>query len=273
MLCFSRKKKNSIERCSNKCLKNLMFCGVHVKLKYKKLWFDDKHIESFIKFQAQCKRRLITNVLKLAGPGVLNRSVCHNTEELFTCEEAKELTPKNYFAFEEDGKIYWFDIRTIYQWSGQSLEPQNPYTKQPLTIETRKRIKRIIGIRELYNVPIFHNPKYLQTVDQIKFIWIQIIQILNENLFADITEPYFVHLDENQILNFCNNIYREVKCWYGKKNNLGIYCLWINYAMNFLEVDFYRGYVPFLITILAILKNHKHQYDFAFKLLSARARL
>jgi hypothetical protein len=46
----------------------------------------------------------------LAGPCVLNRTKCSNKEELFTFDEAKAVSPLDYFAFEENKQIYWFDV-------------------------------------------------------------------------------------------------------------------------------------------------------------------
>lgn len=273
MICFSCKNKNSNERCLNKPLKNLRFCGVHARSKNKKLWIDiPKFEKQLIIFQGRFRGWLIRDTLKLRGPGVLKRSECHNTEDLVTCEEKDEISIKNYFAFEESGKIYWFDVRTIFEWSCENLEPTNPYTKQPLTIETRKRLKKLICRYEYFSYPTHHDPQYYEKTDKIKFCWYQIIQILNENLFADITEPYFLMLNEFQIIDFSKNILSSIESWDKSKNELlNYYYALIEFSCNLIELDFFRGYIPFLVSILGVLRINKIQYEFSFKLLGARA--
>ena len=270
MLCLHCKNKTSNERCGNKCLANLNFCGKHAKVKDKRIWTKVMNAERvIISIQAIFRGWLIRNTLSLAGPGVLNSKVRHNEEDLVTCDQ---VDPFDYFAFEEGKKVYWFDVRTIYQWASQTLEPLNPYTKQPLTIETRKRLKRVIARRELFGVQVYHDPDYFQKIDQIKFLWIQIIQVLNENLFAEIPESYFTHMNEFQIIDFASNVLEEIEEWKESKNKfLTFFYTWVEYCRDVMIIDFFQGYVPFLITILGITRYYNLQYDFSFKLMSARA--
>jgi hypothetical protein len=246
----------------NKPLKQLKFCGVHARVKQKNLL--NPPIE---KFQALFKGWLLRNTLKMSGPGVLNAKVRHNEDDLVTCDQVH---PCDYFAFEEGGKIFWFDVRTIYQWSLQSLDPANPYTKQPLTIETRKRLKSLISRREIFNLPVYH-PNFPDKKDRIRLLWILLIQILNENLFADIPESYFLELNEFQLCDLCYEIFRQVDSWKGTKHDF--YYVWLDYCTSHIQLDFYSGFLPFLLTLVTILKNEKLQYDFSFIIMSARARL
>lgn len=264
MFCLCYKNKTSDERCRKKPLKNLQFCGIHARVKHKRML--DAPVE---KFQALFKGWILRQSLELAGPGVLNSKIRHNEEDLVTCDQ---VCPTDYFAFEEGGKIFWFDIRTIFQWSLQSLDPINPYTKQPLTIETRKRLKRLITRRELFDLPVYHNPDFPKTVDKIKFLWIQIIQILNENLFAEIPESYFLQLNEFELSDFSYEICKQVVSW-KKHYSLSFYYLWLDYCDTIIRLDFFQGLMPFLLTLLGILKNHKIQYEFAFIIMQARTRL
>ena len=73
--------------------------------------------------------------------------------------------PFDYFAFEEDGKIFWFDIRSLFQMSIDKLQPENPYTRCKLTLETRKRLKEAIYYRECKRVSLFHDPMFLTNME------------------------------------------------------------------------------------------------------------
>jgi len=277
MQCLSIKKKNSTEQCTHKALKNIKFCGIHAKKKEKKIWYSVHNLDScIISLQTRVRSWLVRKLINLAGPGVLKRSVCHNEEDLVTCETKDELSPLNYFAFEEYGKIYWFDIRTIYQWSSENLEPTNPFTKQPLTIETRKRIKRVISRRGCYGQGVYHEPNFLLKpgTDYIKIMWYQIIQTLNENLFAEIPESYFFILNEFDIIDLSQKVLELSSEWKGSKNlNLKSYYEYLCYSNNLLKKSFYRGLGEFLYTLISILRDHNIQYDFSFKLMSARSIL
>jgi hypothetical protein len=272
MQCLACKNKNSIERCTKKTLKDMKFCGVHIRSKNKKFWTTIHNLdERLTKFQAIFRGWLIRDSLKLGGPGVLNKKIRHNEDDLVT---ADQVLPTDYFGILENGKVFWFDFRTIYQWSFQSLEPTNPYTKQLLTMDDRKRLKRIVSRRETLNKPLYHDPEFFKKCDQIKFLLIQIIQILNENLFAEIQESYFFDMNEFEIVELSRQITYASREWKNSKHpTIKIYYSWLVHTLILIEADFFRGVTPFLITILGILRNYKIQYEFSFKFLSARSNL
>lgn len=272
MQCLSCKNKNSVERCTKKALKDVKFCGVHVRSKNKKFWINVHNLdEKITRIQSLFRGWILRDSLQLGGPGVLNKKIRHNEEDLVT---ADQVFPTDYFAFEESGKIFWFDVRTIYQWSCQSLEPTNPYTKVPLKIEDRQRLKKLMARREFLGLGVYHDPKYFKDCDQTKFLFYQIIQILNENLFAEIPESYFFLLNEFQIVELSKQITLSSEEWKNSKHPLiKNYYSWLVHTAILIDADFYRGFIPFLITIFGILRNHKVQYEFSFKFMAARSTL
>jgi hypothetical protein len=101
MLCLHCKNKTSNERCGNKRLPNLIFCGKHAKVKDKRVWTKVMNADRVIVLmQAIFRGWLIRSSLSLAGPGVLNSKLRHNEEDLVTCDQAD---PFDYFSFEKDG--------------------------------------------------------------------------------------------------------------------------------------------------------------------------
>jgi len=95
--------------------------------------------------------------LKLAGEGVLNRKDCHNTEELVTMDEKGKLHPLDYFSFREADKLWWFDVRSLYHILKRSPKPENPYTRQALSIETRRRLRDVCRIRKKLTIDNYHD--------------------------------------------------------------------------------------------------------------------
>ena len=109
MLCNSCKNKNSTERCGSPALKNLQFCGKHVKSKTPRLWsVVNSAGDSAVKIQKVWRGWIVRYLHDLSGPGVLKRSLCHNEDDVITAED--KVHPSNYFAFHEDGKVFWFDF-------------------------------------------------------------------------------------------------------------------------------------------------------------------
>ena len=276
MYCIECKNKSSEERCSAKALKGLQFCGRHAKVKKHKLW-KDPNSKVIVSVQKLWRGYVIRKLIKLAGPGVLDKKVWHNTEELVTGEE--QIHPFNYFAFEEAGKVYWFDYRSIFQWSIEHLT--NPYTKQPLNIETSKRLRELVYLKEFHGCPIYHSPE-TQNVRSKIFImrWVRICQILEEFLFIPIDPILFLGLSRLQVWNFTHLLKDSIYAWStehkSEASRRKMYAELIRKCyrkqtleiLTVTEVTYYLGE-----TLLSILVDSKNPYDMCFHILSARYRL
>ena len=90
----------------------------------------------------------------MSGPGVLSRNNLANDEDLVTCIEKERQHPFDYFSFNENGKIWWFDFNTIWKWSLRSHEPTNPYTKVPIAVDTLKRLHAGWGYRLRHRIDL-----------------------------------------------------------------------------------------------------------------------
>jgi len=191
--CASCRNKTSKERCPNNSLPGIKFCGVHSKLKTHRLWVDVNDIERRTAILSKVwKGYSLRKLLKLAGPGVLQRSKCHNQEEILSFEPIATVAPVDYFGFEETGKIYGFDIRTMFDILNRSMNPINPYTRQPLTIETRRRLRELYAYRYRMKMPVFYDNNKLSGADAIlQNRWMQLCQIAEENGFYDINPNLF----------------------------------------------------------------------------------
>jgi hypothetical protein len=191
MLCISCKNKASADRCQTLAIKGLQFCGRHVKVRTPRIWTEVNNIvPKVILIQKIWRGFSIKNRILQCGPGVLARTLCHNHEELVTMESKDRQYPLDYFGFEEDGRVFWFDIHTISTIMFDKLTPANPYTRQPITLETRRRLRRLLVYKKTYKVL-----DYSKT-------WIQICQILEENGFEKTNSTLFESLNQTQFLIF-----------------------------------------------------------------------
>ena len=277
MLCSAYKNKTSESRCSAKPLFGLQFCGTHARSKSKRLWIGDQSV-SIVKLQKIWRGYSVRLRLKLAGPGVLKRSLCHNEEDLISCDEKDSVHPFDYFAITENDKIFWFDVRTIFQWSLQSLHPSNPYTKTELNSETRHRLKECVYYREVSKAPIFHDLTILQ--DREKMFdtrWVLISQIMEENLFTEVDPMLLLGINRLQFWEFTGKIRELMMHW----KNSPKYSRHYNYYKRIttcwkeqLELTT-RATIAYYIggVLLDFLKSCKKPYDICFMILSARARL
>jgi hypothetical protein len=157
----------------------------------------------------------------MAGDGVLKRSLCHNEEELLSGEEKEKLDPLLYFSFKENGKIWWFDIRSIISCMNESLKPLNPYTREPLTIETRKRVRYFYNLRLRTKLDVTYQPdeKYTNSIITEKR-WIRICQILEENAFEDVTPNIFDTMNKTEFYVFLFLLVNDMKGWIAGPKNM-----------------------------------------------------
>jgi len=279
MLCTSCKNKTSMEQCTAKALKNLQFCGRHSKAKNPRLWHKIHATDKpAILIQKIWRGWMARYLLKLAGPGVLKRSLCHNEEDLVTCEEKTKQCPYDYFGFLEGGKVYWFDVRTIFEWSLEQLKPSNPYTKQELDLETRKRLKECCYYREVRKMPLFHDTVIHASYTKVfQTRWMLISQMLEEHLFLDFNPLYFVGLNRQQLWAFTHHLRDQLLVWAREHNGLysrrNVYYVWITACLRrqTFEINTQMDTAKYLGgTLLKILKDCKNPYDICFKILSAR---
>lgn len=193
MLCASCRNVTTTDRCSSPAIPGLQFCGKHVKVRRPRLWTAINNvIPKVIRIQKIWRGFSIRKRIIECGPGVLKRSLCHNDDELITLESKYRQYPLDYFSFEEGGKVFWFDIESMLRIVFDNSTPMNPYTRQPINLETRRRLRRLWFYRRKGRV-----------IDYNK-IWIHICQILEENGFEEINPMLFESLNRTQFLIFLN---------------------------------------------------------------------
>jgi hypothetical protein len=195
-LCSACKSLTSMDRCTYTAMTGTIFCKRHIKVKIPRVWSVVNNIDpKVILIQKIWRGYHIRHLLRLAGPGVLNRTNCSNKEELFTFDEAKTVSPFDYFAFEENKQIYWFDIRSILQCLDGANELKNPYTRQDIQSDVKKRLHKLHVYRLHRKLPTFHTDGPFRQLDEIVINRFRhISHILQANDFFGISPETFMSL-------------------------------------------------------------------------------
>lgn len=280
MQCFSCKNKKSKDRCTNSALNGLLFCGIHAHVKCPTLWEDiDSLNYKATLIQKVWRGYIIRNLIQLAGPGCLKRSLCHNESELVSMDERERIHPFDYFGFNENGKVYWFDIRSISQIVLNNQTPHNPYTREPLSFDVRQRIRKICVKRYRKNIPTFHCSDN-RTVDQvIKSGWINVCQIIEENGFFDMSPEFFIGLNKTQLYILINLFNNDLKSWasehtsnYSRRRK---YVQWMKMLLRqyAVGVDYLKFVYLTSRVFISILNDCNEQYSVCFMIMSSLYRL
>lgn len=277
--CASCKNKHTTERCTNSALNGLLFCGIHSRTKNPRLWtkvngFDKK----IVNIQKIWKGYFVRKRLRLAGPGALKRSVCNNADELISLEPISSVDPFNYFGFEESGKVYGFDVRTIIDALHRTCT--NPFTRQVLSMESRKRLREIYGYRLRKRLENYYEHNILRTPEiLLQNRWVQVCQMIEENGFYNIHPNIFLSLNKSQLYVLLNMIHTDVLAWASEHNPIFSkrfrYLVWIrNSIKKFNRVDDLQYYSFTVASLLCILLyDCVDSYNLCFIIMSALYRL
>jgi hypothetical protein len=262
-------------------MKGMLFCGKHAKTKIKRLWAEvNNGNQKAIIIQKLWKGYFLRHRLKLAGEGVLNRKNCHNTEELVTLDDKTKVHPINYFSFREADKLYWFDVRSMYHILKRSAKPENPYTRQPLTIETRRRLRDICRIRKKLGLENYHDPPLPHHfAELINEKWLTVCQIIEENGFFDMNHLMFSSLNRSQMYVLLNFIRLDMVAFateHSIRSKRYQYLQWLRTCLtNFEKNRTNRLQCSWATSkvLLSILYDCPENYPVCFIIVSAMCRL
>lgn len=222
--------------------------------------------------QALIRGWLLRKRLSLGGPGVLCRKNLANDEELVTCVEKERQHPLEYFAFEENGKVWWFDFQSLWRWSIQTHEPVNPYTKVPLSNETRRRLRAIWGYLHRHHLSMPpESPYFSQRLQQ---RWNVLCQLFIDNGFVDVHPNNFLNLRKHELRSMLILLQRDIQVILREKDvgrdRILRLCGAPIHSRNITEPTRYAMWVPYILML--ILAVPKDPYVMTFSVLSALYR-
>jgi hypothetical protein len=271
-ICTSCKNQRTTDRCRSKCIKGLDVCGTHAKSKTRRNWYIINRVDTKIsKIQAIWRGYELRNTLKRAGPGVLKRSLCHNEEELVSLEPISKLDPLLYFGFEEGGKVWAFDINSIFKILIHSVAIQNPYTREPLTNDTRRRLRSyffyLTRRKNRHSVHISRDEVIQCNLNLIT-------QVINDNGFEDFKLEHLSSLTAHQSYIMRSFMAQDMRILANNTRRLKRYTSLLN-SRQFMHSS--HPTVVLITMISMILADIQHrpsiEYEICFLIMSALYRI
>jgi hypothetical protein len=268
-LCVACKNATTIDRCDRNALPGLDVCGIHARAKSRRDWFIVNNIEpKIVRIQAVWKGYSLRNRLKRGGPGVLKRSICHNEDEFMSLEPIAKLDPRLYFGFEQDGKVWAFNVYGLCKILLQDIEPKNPYTRTPFSNDTRRRLRQyffyLVRRRDAEIVNILRtNPIEIKLV--------LITQILHENGFEDFRPEYLTMCSNDQTYILRALLLHDMRALAFKNPNLRLYryCSLLNSKTIMATSHPVTKLIHILLLIFADMTCSSQEYEFCFLIMSA----
>jgi hypothetical protein len=275
MQCASVRKKGSEDQCPAKCLRGLTLCGRHARCKNTTLWAEvhKKRGDAMIRAQALVRGWLIRRRLGLAGPGVLCRKKTTNDEDLVSYESKDKVNPFEYFAFTENGKVWWFEFSTLWKWCARSHEPINPYTKVPVDNETLKRLHASWSYRYRHKLPLPEEPTHPR--DRLHTRWNIVCALFSNYGFGAIEPRMFEQMSKMQYYTMFRFISDDIQIVMSDRDPYKEFilrmCLRAQQCVHALQTDLYV--LQSTYTLLLLLLRPKDPYVLAFTVLSALYRV
>ncbi len=189
-----------------------------MRTKSVRLWSEHNPIirKRIVRIQALWRGFFIRRLMRLAGKGVLSRKMCHNDDEMVTGTAKDKVHPFDYFSVEEDGKIWWFDQRSMIEWSEKNLHITNPFTRTRLSCQDYRRLRLLRLFRTRKSMPILHSEDddILDDEEIRDNRWLRIVQIFTESGFGDLIHPnHFVALSYDHLKMFMNSLVEDTRGW------------------------------------------------------------
>lgn len=173
------------------------------------MWVEDtlEH-DSAVRIQKVWKGYMIRHFLHLAGHStdlrgtLLDRSTCHNEEELVTLESKERQHPMNFFCVNQSGKLWWFGLDTVFKLM-QSEHPKNPYTNEVFSQPVRRHIQ------ELQDLAWFR--KILKIPETLHDKAVALARIVADETFEEISYTRFEYMSRLTIIQFTAHVQQQLE--------------------------------------------------------------
>lgn len=213
---------------------------------------------------------MVRSRLALAGPGVLRREGLANDEDPVTSISKDRQDPFDYIAFEEGGKTWWFGFDTLWTWAIRS--PTNPYTRTPLSADTRSRLWAIWSHRSRTRTTLPTEPTPIE--ERLAGRWTVLCRIFADNGFEDIRPDQFRSFVKADYLSMFILLKRDLlgvlPAWDPARTRAILLCDRAIRLAYRLAPPVYRLQSAYLLLLLLTL--HKNPYTMVFSILSALYR-
>jgi len=272
MICAAVRRKGSVEQCGSRALLGHTLCGTHARCKAVTLWVEANRgkVDAAQRIQAVVRGWRVRHRLALGGPGVLRRTDLANDEDLETCETADRQSPLDYFAFTENGKTWWFDFATLWKWAQLSVEPTNPYTKVPLSVDTKRRLRQMWSVRRRHREGVPAEPTGFQ--DRMRMRWTLLCQIFADNGLEVMNPEPFLRLTKHDYIGIFRTLRDDLRTTLPERSYVAMAmihrCLISSWTLTPVQFVLQGSYV-----LLTMLLHATDEYPLAFCVLSALYRI
>jgi hypothetical protein len=178
-----------------------------------------------ISIQKLIRKFIVRNCITKQGPGLFNRKICINETDFLSFEKITDIPYYQFISCKDsDGKIYGFDICSLYQLIKKQKSFVNPYNRNKLDNSIYNNLMVIFKLYKMYNCPVQISLEEEINVDsnkQFEFRLINLFQIF-DSLGNYTNISWFQDLNKNQIIIFMKSLYdiwnyraqlsHEVKC-------------------------------------------------------------
>lgn len=159
------------------------------------------------KCQALVRGWLVRKRLSYAGIGVLRRADVSNDEDIITCAEKDKVHPFDFFSFEENGKVWWFEFAGLWTWCIRN--PINPYTKVPLTSDTRKRLRTVWGYKRRHREEL--PPESPHYIERLRHRLNILSQHFEDYGFSDVHTDNFIRFSKADYITLFVLLQRDIE--------------------------------------------------------------
>jgi len=268
-VCISCKNAKSTERCTRKSITGLSICGTHARSRSPRNWYTVNNIDAkIVRIQALWRGYSLRSRLNKGGSGVLKRSLCHNEEDFVSLEPIAKLDPREFFSFEEDGKLWAFNLYGLCRILLNDVEPKNPYTRTPFSNDTRRRLRGymfyLIRKRDPEIMKVYRN-------DLLTYKLVLITQILHENGFLDFRPEYLSICTSSQAYVLRSLLLQDMRAFAFANPNLRLYryCSLLNSRTFMAHSNPVVTIIHILLIILANTCSPSEEYEICFFIMSA----
>jgi hypothetical protein len=141
--------------------------------------YNDNDLKFIINIQNKVKNKINQRLIKLRGPGYLDKSLCNNDTDFYSYDSIKEIDERYFYSYKDLNDFIWFfDIRSLNKLI--ELKQPNPYTMNKIpnsVIEEVNLLTKKLNMKE--NDELINKKEIKRTKKQI-------IKQKTIDLFSDI---------------------------------------------------------------------------------------
>jgi len=163
-----------------------------------------------LKIQKKWRGYLRRSMNALKGEACFNRK-CTNSTDFLTLDNIENIPYKQFFSYrDEDGFIYGFDIKSIYNLKKKCDITRNPYNRKIMPPKTLENLNRYIKIGKILGEPVhinIENP--LDNISEKKRIELKALALFQKmDSFGHITDSkWFLDLGKLQQIRFIRELH------------------------------------------------------------------